>query len=57
MGKANYTVEQIIIKLREVELSCGQGKTIAEAVRRAGVSEQTSLSLSSCDHSQTSSAR
>ncbi len=28
-------------KLREVELSCGQGKTIAEAVRQAGVSEQT----------------
>ncbi len=41
MGKPNYTVEQIIIKLREVELSCGQGKTIAEAVRQAGVSEQT----------------
>jgi transposase-like protein len=41
MGKANYTVEQIIIKLREVELSCSQGKTIAEAVRQIGVSEQT----------------
>ncbi len=41
MGKANYKVEQIIVKLREVELSCGKGKTIAEAVRQAGVSEQT----------------
>ncbi len=41
MGKANYTVEQIIVKLREVELSCNQGKTIAEAVRQIGVSEQT----------------
>ena len=41
MGRANYTVEQIIMKLREVELSCSQGKTIAEAVRQVGVSEQT----------------
>jgi putative transposase len=41
MGKVNYTTEQIIIKLREVEVLCGQGKTIAEAVRQIGVSEQT----------------
>jgi transposase-like protein len=41
MGKQNYTVEQIIVKLREVELYCGQGKTVAEAVRQIGVSEQT----------------
>jgi putative transposase len=37
----NYTTEQIIVKLREVELFCGQGKTIAEAVRQAEISEQT----------------
>lgn len=41
MGKVNYTVEQIIIKLREVEVLCSQGKTIGEAVRQIGVSEQT----------------
>jgi transposase-like protein len=41
MGRQNYTVEQIIVKLREVELYCGQGKTIAEAVRQIGVTEQT----------------
>jgi len=41
MGKVNYTTEQIIIKLREVEVLCGQGKTIGEAVRKIGVSEQT----------------
>jgi len=41
MGKRNYTVEQIIVKLREVELYCGQGKTIVEAVRQIGVTEQT----------------
>jgi len=41
MGRQHYTVEQIIVKLREVELYCGQGKTIAEAVRQIGVTEQT----------------
>ena len=41
MAKKNYTVEQIIVKLREVELFCGQGKTVAEAVRQAEISEQT----------------
>jgi len=41
MGKQHYTVEQIIVKLREVEIHCGQGKTIAEAVRMIGVTEQT----------------
>ena len=41
MGRQHFTVEQIIVKLREVELYCGQGKTIAEAVRQIGVTEQT----------------
>lgn len=41
MGKARYTTEQIIVKLREIEILCGQGNTIAEAVRQAGITEQT----------------
>jgi len=41
MGKKNFTTEQIIVKLREIEVLCGQGKTIAEAVRQAEISEQT----------------
>ena len=41
MGKVNYTTEQIIVKLREVEVLCSQGKTIGEAVRQIGVTEQT----------------
>ena len=41
MSKRNYTAEEIIIKLREVEVLCGQGKTIGEAVRQIAVSEQT----------------
>jgi transposase-like protein len=41
MSRKNYTAEEIIIRLREVEVLCGQGKTIGEAVRQIGVSEQT----------------
>lgn len=41
MGKVNFTAEQIVIKLREVEVLCSQGKTIIEAVRQIGVTEQT----------------
>lgn len=41
MGRKNYTVEQIIVKLREIEILCGKGKTIAEAVRECGITEQT----------------
>ena len=41
MAKQNYTAEQIIVKLREVEILCGQGKTVAEAVRQIGVTENT----------------
>ena len=41
MGKARYTTEQIIVKLREIEILCGQGRTIAEASRQAGITEQT----------------
>jgi len=33
--------EQIIPKLREVEVEVGRGKTIAEAVKKIGVTEQT----------------
>ncbi len=41
MGRKNYTAEQIIVKLRTIEVLCGQGKTIAEAVRQEEITEQT----------------
>ena len=41
MGQVRYTTEQIILKLREAEVLCSQGKTIAEAVRQIGVTENT----------------
>ena len=36
-----YTAEQIIKILREVEIYSSQGKTMAQAVRMCGISEQT----------------
>ena len=41
MGRMNFTTEHIILKLREAEVLCGQGKTIGESVRQIGVTEQT----------------
>ena len=41
MPRKAFTVEQIIIKLREIEVLCGQGKTIAEAVWQSDITEQT----------------
>jgi len=41
MGRSNYTTEQIIVKLREIEVLCSKGNTIAEAVRQSGITEQT----------------
>jgi putative transposase len=41
MGRINYSTEQIIMKLREVEIVCGQGKSIADACKHIGVTEQT----------------
>ena len=41
MGRKNYTAEQIIVKLRTIEVLCGQGKTVAEAVRQEEITEQT----------------
>lgn len=41
MGRVNFTPEQIVTKLRKVEVLCAKGQTIGEAVRQIGVSEQT----------------
>ena len=41
MSRQTNSVEQIIIKLRQIEVQCGQGKTIAEAARQGGITEQT----------------
>jgi ACT domain-containing protein len=41
MKGIRYTVEQIIVKLREAEIHVAQGKTVPEAVRVIGISEAT----------------
>ena len=41
MLRKRYTAEQIIGHLREAEIRTSEGKTIAEAVRELGISEQT----------------
>lgn len=41
MPKKNYSPEEIITKLREVEIYCKQGKQLQEAIRQIGVSSAT----------------
>ena len=41
MARKRYTAEQIIAHLRQAEILISEGKTIIEAARHLGVSEQT----------------
>jgi transposase-like protein len=41
MPKKTFTPEQIVGKLRQVEVLIGQGRTVALACREAEISEQT----------------
>ena len=41
MARQRFTPEQIIAKLREVEVLVGRGATVVEACRQIGVTEQT----------------
>lgn len=41
MPTKKHTVEQIIVKLREVEKLTGQGMTIPQAAKRVGITDQT----------------
>ena len=41
MARKGYTAEQIINKLREVEILLSQGSTIGIASKKIGVTEQT----------------
>ena len=41
MARKRHTPEQIINKLREVEVALARGQTVVEAVRQIGVTEQT----------------
>jgi putative transposase len=41
MKRRRHTPEQVIRKLREAERMLGEGRTIPEAVKELGISEQT----------------
>jgi transposase-like protein len=41
MPKRRYTPEEIVAKLRQVDVLLGQGKTVGEAVKTIGVTETT----------------
>jgi len=41
MARKKFTAEQIVVILRQVEIACSQGKSIAESVRASGITEQT----------------
>ena len=41
MGRRRHTPEQVINKLREAEVAIAEGSTVAEAIRRIGVTQQT----------------
>lgn len=41
MSKKRYTTEQVIMKLREIEVMTSQGASVTLACRQAGITEQT----------------
>jgi hypothetical protein len=41
MPKKRYTPEEIVAKLRQVDVLVSQGQNIADAIRQIGVSEVT----------------
>jgi putative transposase len=41
MPRKRFSAEQIITKLREAEVELSKGHTVAQVVRKLGVSEQT----------------
>jgi transposase-like protein len=41
MGRRRFTVETIVRKLREAEVDLSQGRTVAQVVKKLGVTEQT----------------
>jgi len=41
MGIKRHTPEEIVAKLRQVEVLTGQGRSVTEAVRSIGVSDVT----------------
>ena len=41
MPKKTFTAEQIVAKLRQIEVLMSQGKTVSQAAKEAGITDQT----------------
>lgn len=41
MSKKRHTAEEIVAKLRQVDVLTAQGRTVAESIRQIGVTEVT----------------
>lgn len=41
MGKKRHSAEEVVSKLRQVDVLTAQGRTVAEAIRQIGVTEVT----------------
>jgi len=41
MPRQRYTIEEIIRKLREADVSIGQGRTVADASKQIGITDKT----------------
>jgi len=41
MPKKTFTPEQIVTKLRQIEVLMSQGKTVSQASKEAGITDQT----------------
>jgi transposase-like protein len=41
MSRKRYTAEQIIQKLREAEVELAKGRSVAEAAKKLGITDQT----------------
>ena len=53
MPRKRYKAEEIVAKLRQVEVLSGQGQSVAEAIRSIGVTEVNSTMNCSTEKSST----
>jgi hypothetical protein len=53
MARKRHTAEEIVSKLRQVDVLTGQGRPVADAVRAIGVSEVSSATSCSTARSST----
>ncbi len=55
--RKNWSAEQIVAKLRQIEIQMAQGKSLALACKEAEISEQSSRTSASSLRSSTAYAR